>query len=118
MSFRSSREKYFGAALLTDADQIAFEPGSLKGLNSISNTLSFNQGCQLTVSTISLERVCSRLIKAKIGLGVPVSTAYISLNGFLALMPPSACSIVCFSGQAVLKSCAVVNFAPRSLRML
>ena len=57
--------KKFGSALLTDADQIAFEPGSLKGLNSISNTLSFNQGCQLTVSTISLERVCSRLIKAK-----------------------------------------------------
>ena len=54
-----------GSALLTDADQIAFEPGSLKGLNSISSTLSFNQGCQLTVSTISLERVYSRLIKAK-----------------------------------------------------
>ena len=59
------RKNLFGSALLTDADQIAFEPGSLKGLNSISNTLSFNQGCQLTVLTISLERVCLRLIKAK-----------------------------------------------------
>ena len=29
--------------------RFAFEPGSLKGLNSISNTLLFNQGCQLTV---------------------------------------------------------------------
>ena len=68
VEFSIFQGKIFGSALLTDADQIAFEPGSLKGLNSISNTLSFNQGCQLTVSTISLERVCSRLIKAKIGL--------------------------------------------------
>ena len=71
----------FGSVLLTDADQVAFEPGSLKGLNSISNTLSFNQGCQLTVSTISLERAYSGLIKAR------------SLNGFLALIQPSACFV-------------------------
>ena len=65
IKFSIFQGKKFGSALLTDADQIAFEPGSLKGLNSISSTLSFNQGCQLTVSTISLERVYSRPIKAK-----------------------------------------------------
>ena len=68
VEFSIFQGKIFGAALLTDADQIAFEPGSLKGLNSISNTLSFNQGCQLTVSTIVLPKVCSRSIKLEIGL--------------------------------------------------